>query len=106
MNEYTKPAAEWTDSELVAAVTEQGFKVWGERSAAQIRAQLEIYQRLPKADQPGFRPGQHSPLTGLRRSREEEGGTLAEYSNEGEILPDSPKKPSALLVQEQDLGTD
>lgn len=86
MNEYTKPAAEWTDSELLAAVTEEGRRVWGDRSPEQIRSQLAIYQRLPRADEPGFRPGQHSPLTGLRRSREEEGGSTAEYSNDGEIL--------------------
>ena len=84
--EYTKPAAEWTDEELLGAVTAQGLAVWGERTADQIRSQLAIYQRLPRADEPGFRPGQHSPLTGLRRSRDEEGGQPAEYSNEGEIL--------------------
>lgn len=86
IDHYSKPASQWTDSELLAAVTEQGQAVWGERTAAQIRAQLEIYQRLPQNDQPGFRPGQRSPLTGLRRPREEEGGQPAEYSNEGEIL--------------------
>jgi hypothetical protein len=92
MIEYSKPAREWLDQELLEAVTERGRDVWGLRTAAQIRAQLEIYQRLPQADQPGFRPAQYSPLTGLLRSREEEGGTPAEYSNEGEILPDTPPK--------------
>jgi hypothetical protein len=84
--EYSKPWDQWSDSELLAAVTDQAREVWGERTADQIRTQLMIYQRLPRGDEPGFRPQQYSPLTGLQRTRDEEGGEPAQGSSEGIVI--------------------
>lgn len=105
MNVYEKPADQWTDDELLAAETDRARELWGERTPAEIRTQLKIFQRLPKDSEPGFRPGQFCPLRGIRRPREEEvGGVEAVYSNDGEILPDTPKVAAAAAPEIVDLG--